>query len=242
MEISRNPDYRLMASAVKYFRVLPNKKVISFKLFEVLKSSENLFEQQEAYIIMALRYTRRYPKELKSFIRKICLSRKKHWYVRAQAFLLLGQIPLSEKTLGRLRKKYDEETNIEVKRAIVVPMCQLRDEKLKDFLREISFDPNLKIGRVGRMLLDLHINPDEARKEINNLLRDYDERRLVDGLYKLEVIKHSSDKIIVDILKKRLGTIKSKIGKPILKSRIEEIIIFLGRKVMGSSLEKVLSP
>jgi hypothetical protein len=216
-----------MASSMRYFRVLPNKKIISSKLLKFLQSPENLFSQQEALTVMSLRYMRDYSNELISYLKKIYRLKNKHWYVRAQSLLLLAQTALSIRFLNRLKKEYEREINIEIKRAMVAPLCQLKVDELKTFLREISFDPNIKIGRLGRMLLDLHTNSDAAREEINNLLRDYDEIRLMDGLYKIEVIKHHPDPMIKDILKKRLNNIKKKIRRPVLKLRIENILRFL---------------
>jgi hypothetical protein len=240
LEIPRNPDSRLMASAVRYFRMLPNKRVISSKLFEFLRSPENLFAQQEALMLMALRYMRIHSSESITYMKKICRSKSKHWYVRSQAYLFLAQIPLSQKFLSRLRKEYDEETNIEVKRAMVAVLCQLKADELKDHVRRISFDPNLKIGRLGRMLLDLTGDSDAAREEINNLLRDYDEIRLMDGVYKIEGMKHHSDTKIIDMLRKRLSAIKRKIRRPILKSRIEKTLELLNDKLITRQLPLAL--
>ena len=227
LEIQRNPDYRLMASAMRYFRVLPNKWVISSKLLEFLRSPENLFAQQEALMIMSLRYMRDYPGELINYVKKIYRSKRKHWYIRSQALLLLSQILLPEKFLSKLREEYDQEINIEVKRAMVAPLCQLGAKEVKDFVRNISFDPNLKIGRLGRVLLDFHSDPDSAREGINNLFHNFDEIRLMDSLYAIEVMKHHSDNLVKEMLRKRLVSSKRKIRRPILKERIEKIVEFL---------------
>ncbi|MFQ5729634.1 MAG: reverse transcriptase domain-containing protein [Waddliaceae bacterium] len=237
LEIPRNPDYRLMGSAVRYFRMLPNKRVISSKLFEFLRSPENLFAQQEALMIMALRYMRHHSTEVIRYLKKVYKLKKKHWYVRLQALLLLLQISLSEKFIRQLRKEFDEEKNIQVKRAMIAPLCQLKSEELKDFVKKISFDPNHKIGRLGRMLLDLHTDSVSAREEINNLLHDYDEIRLMDGLYKLEIIKYHSDLKIIEILRKRLTAIRGKIKRPTLKIKIEKIIQFLNNRCNQKQLQ-----
>lgn len=227
LEIQRNPDYRLMASAMRYFRVLPNKVVISSKLIEFLKSPENLFAQQEALMIMSLRYMRDYPSELINYIKKIYRSKKKHWYIRSQALLLLAQMVLPEKMLSKMSEEYDREINIEIKRAMIAPLCQLGVNELKEFVKKISFDPNLKIGRLGRMLLDLHTDLDAAREGINNLFHNFDEIRLMDGFYAIEVIKHHPDLLVKEMLRKRLISFKRKIRRPILKRRTERIIEFL---------------
>jgi hypothetical protein len=219
-----------MASSLKYFRALPNKGAISSKLLEFLKSPENLFAQQEALMIMCLRYMRDYSDELIKYGKNICFSKKKHWYTRSQAFLLLGQVILPLKLVAYLKGKYDEEINIEIKRSMIVPLCQLGTAELKYFVREISFDPNPKIGRLGRMLLDLHTHRDVAREEINNLFHNYDEIRLMDNIYKIELIKIHSDSNIREMLRERLKMNRQKIKRPSLKYRVEKYLIFLGEE------------
>jgi len=227
LEIQRNPDYRLMASAMRYFRMLPNKSVISSKLLEFLKSPENLFAQQEALMIMSLRYMRDYPRELVSYIKKIYRSKKKHWYIRVQALLLLAQMNLPDKFLGRMEEEYDHEVNIEIKRAMIAPLCQLRVDELKEFVKKISFDPNFKIGRLGRMLLDLHTDSGAAREGINNLFHNFYEIRLMDGFYAIEVMKHHPDPLVREMLRKSLTSFRRRIRRPILKQRLERILEFL---------------
>lgn len=224
LEIQRNPDYRLMASAMRYFRMLPNKSVISSRLLEFLKSPENLFAQQEALMVMSLRYMRDYPKELVGYIMKIHSSRKKHWYIRVQGLLLLAQMDLQKKLLGRMKEEYDKEINIEIKRAMIAPLCQLKVDELKEFVKKISFDPNLKIGRVGRMLLDLHTDPTSAREGINHIFHNFDEIRLMDGFYAIEVMKHHPDPLVKEMLRKSLTSFRRRIRRPILKQRADGII------------------
>jgi hypothetical protein len=132
--------------------------------------------------------------------------------------------------LARIKEEYDREINLEVKRAMVGLLCQLEGDQMKDFVRRVSFDPNSKIGRLGRMLLDFYTNSNAAREEINNLFHNYDEIRLMDGLYKLEVIKHHSDPMIKDMQRRSLKAVKRRIRRPILKSRIEKIIEYLDRE------------
>jgi hypothetical protein len=69
------------------------------------------------------------------------------------------------------------------------------------------------------------------------MLRDYDEVRLMDGLYKLEVIKHHPKIMVLEMLNKRLRAIKRNVKRPILKSRVEVILRFLNGKLksMGTS-------
>jgi hypothetical protein len=154
--------------------------------------------------------------------------KKKHWYVRLQAYLLLAQIPLLRGIVQGVRKEYDLETNLEVRRGMISPLCQLDADELKSFIRIVSFDPNLKIGRLGRMLLDLYTHKDSTIDEINSLFHNYDEIRLMDSLYKLEVIKHHEDPTIKDMLRRSLKMVRNRIRRPLLRSRVDRIVAFLG--------------
>jgi hypothetical protein len=126
-----------------------------------------------------------------------------------------------------MKEEYDNEINIEIKRAMIAPLCQLKVDELKEFVKKISFDPNLKIGRVGRMLLDLHTDPSAAREGINNLFHNFDEIRLMDGFYAIEVMKHHPDPLIKEMLRKGLTSFRRRIRRPILKQRAERILEFL---------------
>lgn len=134
-------------------------------------------------------------------------------------------MPLSQTYLKTIRRAFEEETNIEVKRAMIAVLMQINEKDLKDFLNEISFDPNPKVGRIGRMLVDLQGKYDSARNEINNILKDFNEIRLMDNLYRLETIKYHADERIRELLMKRLKAHTRRIRKPVLKKRIENILV-----------------
>jgi hypothetical protein len=225
LEIERNPDFKLMSSAVKYLRVVQKKQIIRHRLFEFLESPVNIFALQEALILLVLRYLKEYEKEIINYSKKVIKSKTAHWYIRSQAYLLLAQVPLSQTYLKTIRRAFEEETNIEVKRAMIAVLMQINEKDLKDFLNEISFDPNPKVGRIGRMLVDLQGKYDSARNEINNILKDFNEIRLMDNLYRLETIKYHADERIRELLMKRLKAHTRRIRKPVLKKRIENILV-----------------
>jgi len=229
LEVRRNPDYRLARSAAQYFRQFPNRASITSKILKFLESPENVFPQQAAALIACQRYMSVYPRELKRFIERISRTKGTHWYIKCQAMLLLAQLPLSQRRLTTIRKKFDEEKNIELRRTIIMSLCQLEIAKLAEFIRMVSFDPNPKIGRVGRMLLDLLSVPDAAGHELQNIFQPDDYRRLeirlMDNMYKIEIIKHNQSE--KDKLLKQLLKTSRQIKRPNLKSRISRIIEFL---------------
>jgi len=147
-EIQRNPDNRLMDTVVKYLKYFPNKEIITKKLIAFLSSPVNNFALQEAQVLRILRYTRSFPRELISYTKSIRKqSSQKHWYVRVQAILLLSQLELSRAELRTLEHQYKSEKNVEVKKALYKPLCQLDKDALDKLLTESIFD---KIGRLLR--------------------------------------------------------------------------------------------
>ena len=228
-ELPNNPDYRLMNSAIRYFRCFPAKKKISNEITNFIKSPINLFSYQEAQMLLCIRYFKEYPKKIIEYARNIYHKKDddKHWYIRCQAILLLSYLPLQQKTVVSLQKHYNVEINIEVKRALVAPLCQLEQENQYNFLREIVFDPSPKISRLARMLIYLREKEDIARKEINDILGNYDEIRIMDTFYKLDVIKHSKSNTVKKYLYKMLKSKRRFLTHTHLKNKVNKMIEFL---------------
>lgn len=226
-EIERNPDNRLMVNVARYFRHFPNKKLIGEKIISFLNSPLNKFALQEAHILIALRYTRIYPKELLSYVNKIRNLRSKHWYVRTQAILVLDQIELSKPELKSLLKQYKSEKNIEVRKALIRPLCQLDKSTLNNFLRDSLFEKDSKITRLIKMLILLQEKEDKAYSEINSIFNDFREEKLMDDFYKVEIIKYSKSDKVRNALLNSLKSKKRKVRRPILLKKINRVIQFL---------------
>lgn len=224
LEIERNPDYKLMTNAARYLRFVPYRQIVKTKLFEFLKSPENIFVLQEALIFQIMRFLKIYDKNIIDYSKQLAKSKTKHWYVRVQAYLLVGQLPLSKKYLISLKARFDDEVNNEIRRAMIIPLCQLDEEALKAFHKTISFNPNPKISRLGIMLYDLRENKEGAIKEINNIFGTFNENKLIDNLYKIEVIKYHEDLRVKEILKSSLKVHMKKITRSHLKKRIDIIL------------------
>lgn len=226
-EIEKNPDDRLMVNVVRYFRCFPKSKLIRDKLTNFLYSPLNKFAQQETHVLTALRYVRTYPRKLISYIKKTKRSKLKHWYVRIQAILLFDQLELSIEELKSLLKQYDSEKNIDVKKALIRPLCQLDKNNLEKFLKETIFEKNSKITQIIKMLLFLQNKEAEAFNEINYIFNDFREDKLMDEFYKLEVIKFSKSDKVRNALLKNLKGKKWNIRRPVLLKKVNRIIEFL---------------
>ena len=226
-EIEKNPDNRLMVSAGRYFRCFPNKEIIRNKLINFLHSPLNKFALQEAQVLIALRYSRIYPTELLSYVKRIRRSKPKHWYIRTQAILLLNQLELSRADLKSLLRQYNSGKNIEIKKSIIKPLCQLDRNSLKIFLGESIFEKDSKITQVIKMLTLSQEKEDKAFSEINSIFNDFREDKLMDEFYKLEIIKFSKSDRVKEALLKSLKRKKGDIRRPVLLKKINRIIQFL---------------
>lgn len=228
-EIEKNPDNRLMVSAGRYFRCFPNKEIIRNKLINFLRSPLNKFALQEAQVLIALRYSRTYPTELLSYVKRIRRSKPKHWYIRTQAILLLNQLELSRADLKSLLIQYNSEKNIEIKKSLIKPLCQLDRNSLKTFLGESIFEKDSKITQVIKMLTLSQEKEDKAFSEINSIFNDFREDKLMDEFYKLEIIKFSKSDRVKEALLKSLKRKKRDIRRPVLLKKINRVIQFLER-------------
>ena len=228
-QLPKNPDARLADSAIRYFRHLPrSSKKISEELIKFLKSPINLFPYQEAHIIMALRYLREISIETIQYARKSLYQKSKHWYTRVQCALLLANLKLQPRNLRSLRKVYKDESNTEIKRALVGCLCQLGKDELNEFLRELTFENSKRLSSLARVLLSLLYNYNNAAvNEIASIFRHFDESILMDSYYKIEVIKYCSKNNVREDLLKRLKRIGRVVKRGHLREKINKTIDFL---------------
>lgn len=228
-QLPMNPDERLIRSASRCFKYFPqSNKKISNALMSFLKSPINLFPYQEAYIISIFRDLRTVPNDVIEYSRKCLRLKSKHWYVRVQSALLLANLNLHPNSLESIKRLYEKESNIELKRALIKCLCQLKSNKILDFLQELIFDNHYKISFLGRMLIHLYYNRNNsAQKEIAELFREFDEDRLLEFYYKIDIIKHCRTEDIRKNLLKKIKRIKSMIKKTHLRHRVNKTIELL---------------
>lgn len=228
-QLPKNPDARLVDSATRYFKNLPrSSKRISNGLIKFLNSPINLFPYQEARIIATLRYLKEIPYEIIQYARKNLRLKGKHFCVRIQSALLLANLRLKQRSLVSLRKLYENEPNVEIKRALVKCLCQLSRDKLDRFLRELTFENHDRLFFLGRMLSSLYYdNNNAAVNEISSIFRHFDEDVLLDSYYKIEVIKYCSKNNVRKDLLKRLKMIRRAVKREHLKEKINNTIEFL---------------
>ncbi len=223
-QLRRNPDARLLGSAVRYFRYATNKRSIVVKyLAGVLTSKTPLFPYQEANFLMALRYLWSVPNKALKHARKRLRSKKTHWYVKLQAALLLAHRKLSRRELTSLLKLYEKEKNVEVRRALAICLAQLEKNDLKRNIQGMIFSVHLTEQRVGRFYHGLLFDKKAAMKEINSLFREFHESQIVDRIMEINLLRHNSDFQVRKKLYEKIKDIRRGVRHPIIKEKIEHI-------------------
>jgi len=228
-QLPQNPDDRLLSKSVIYLKQFPRSwEKISNKLLEFLMSPLNLFPYQEARMIELMRYLRAVPKKSVSYARKCLGLRSKHWYVKVQSALLLASLNLQRRSLESLRKVYENEGNVEIKRSLIKCLCQLPKDKLNKFIEDLIFENDKKLYSPGRMLYSiLHNQKDAAINEISNIFRGFNEEVILEEFYKIEVIKYCDYRNVRKNLLKKLKSVRRAIKKEHLQKKVEKTIEFL---------------
>lgn len=238
-QISINPDRRLLGNAINYFVCLPkSSKKITTACLKFLSSGDILFPYQEAHLISCLRRLKEIPIGVVNYA-KSCLNKKtNHWYVRVESARLISDTEISDKYLGVLRRRFSDESNLEVKRAMVKCLCQLERPKQRKLIRELVFDNHSRIAFLGRMLMTLYSDYNSAEAELSRLFRGFNEERLHEEFYKIEVIKNSGDPRILKQLKRRLNEKENSIKGDSLKGRAQKIIELLEKRLKEIELKQ----
>jgi len=228
-QLPMNPENRLMRSSARYFKYFPkSNKKISTKLTDFLKSQAYLFPYQEAYMISILRNLKTIRNDAIEYSRRCLKLKNKQWYVKVQSALLLANLSLRSNSLKYLKKLYEDESNTELRRALARCLCQLTGEKLYKFLQELVFENNYRLSFLGRMLIHLYHNRDNAAKtEISRLFREFEEGNLLESYYKVEVIKYCKIPEVRKELLRKLKSVQRTIQREHLKYKINKTIELL---------------
>lgn len=220
-ELERNPDARLIRNAVAYFRRFPNRKALAEWITGFLHSPINLFAQQEALLLSALRYFRVWPRAATSYARDVLRSKEKHWYVRLEAALLLAQEVLRPQSAKWLHTLYDNESSEQVRRALLISLCQLPSDEQIHFLRKVVFERCPKTSSVAGMLIRLRQEHDAAQTELDYIFRDWSANKLLDNFYKIEVIRHHAHGQVRQAAFAKLRHIKRDVRRPNLRKKVD---------------------
>jgi len=233
-QLRKNPDARLIASAIRYFRSLPrNRKKIAECLTGMLAGDIPLFGYQEAYFLMGLRYLRWIPKRAIDRARKILRARKEHWYVRVQAALLLAQRPLSGAELRGLHKRFHDEREVEVRRALAVALVQLPKQGVQGVAQELVFSVDPLLQRLGRYYHGLLFDEAAGKRACDSLFRDFNEDQVIERLHEIDLLKNARSSAVRQILRKGLKTRVSGLRHPIVRARLSTALGVLDEELGG---------
>jgi hypothetical protein len=92
------------------------------------------------------------------------------------------------------------------------------------------------------MLILLIKKEDISLREISSIFGNFREERLIDEIYKLEVIKFSETKMVQKSLLRYLKGKRRQIRRPFLIKRVERIIKFLEEQIANTKELKIERP
>lgn len=224
-QLERNPDSRLLNSAVRYFRVMgSNRKQIIDRIVGLLEHPEILFHYQTAHFFMGLRYARDLRPEVWNHVRRAIRSKSMHWYVRQQAVQLFALKRLTDRQARAWLKFSDEEGNAEVRRAWIGPLAQLDDRALWSFVQKLVFSTDTKLQRAGRFLYELLRNEQRGLEHIDAFFHSFSEDMLTDRLFELEILSKSRHEAVKKELLRQLRRRRTQVRKPILRERVDFLV------------------
>jgi len=230
-QLEKNPDSRLMNSAVRYFRYQErNLKKIADNLLRLLCFRESLFPYQQAHFFMMMRYVRDIPDKAWEEARRILRNKRSHWYVRQHAAQLLSLKSLNKREIKTIQKRFNAEDHSEVKKALCQALTQMSYKELVDFTRGLVFSTVPSLQKIGRFYHGLLFDEEMGLKQIDSIFRQEREDILLDNIYQIEILSKARNDKVKRKLLQELKKNKKHIKRKILRYRIEKIILKLHRE------------
>lgn len=241
--ITLNPDGKLLSNSIKYLSQFP-RKVNSFeKVQDLILSKEVLFPYQEANLIKLLRSAKKVKPEIIRYAKKLLKKKDVFLYIKVQAALLINDQLLIQKSINSLLNIFNNESNTEVKKALIPGICQLGEKGQDQFIMDLITNPDYKLSRIGNMLFALRNSKEKEyiKRNIDFCFGEPSEYKIRNNLYKLEVIKYVGDISINKELLNMLKYIKNILPKnDLLNNRVERILNFLKFQIKDKERKTVL--
>lgn len=224
-ELYLNPEDRMTKSVLAYLGTFPKKTSEPSKF---LISPLNVFELQQARTMLTLRYMNKIPSFAKMHILNKIHRKRLHWYIRASASVTASILPLSKANFVALVKRFKEEGDIRVKKALLLSLTQLplatRD---KLFDEEINFTSSPELARLACYFNALRKSSQTIQSELKWLkgLKDSEnlDKILIDNLFKLFIMRDIEDNRLRKRYTLLLKKIRDKIKNPQLKQKIASV-------------------
>ncbi len=235
-QLEKNPDARLLNSAIRYFRTQErNFKKIADRLLKLISFHKRLYHYQQAHFFMMMRYVRDIPKEAWQEARRVLRLKSSHWYVRQQAAQLLSIKCLSNRELQTIQKRFNTETHSEVRKALCHALAQLPDDECVEFTRRLVFSTEPSLQKIGRFYHGLLFDESKGLEPIEAIFRQDREDILLDSLHQVEVLSKAKHETVQQELLKKLRKFKRRIKRRVLIQRIERIISKLEQGSNGAT-------
>jgi hypothetical protein len=227
-QLAMNPDEKLVNKTFRYLRVQDrNLRVIPENLLVILQERERLFPFQEANVLRMLRYVRTIPNSVYNEAKAILKRKGSHWFVKQQAALLLSLKPLKSREYKGVLSIYEQERNPEVKRALAHVLAQLPKEELSQVINTMLFSTIPQIQVIGRFYFGLLNEEAKGIEQVSSIFREYDEVKLLDRLFEVEIISKSDSSQVKKELLKELKSVRRSLRRQVLCQRVSRIIELL---------------
>lgn len=151
---------------------------------------------------------------------------------------MLAQKRLSSQQLKTSRQRFEQEDDVEIKRAWLQLLCQLSKEEFEKLVRELAFTADSKLHRLGRFFDGLLSEGSRGREAIRSVFDDFHEEKLVDRMYQIEILAKAKDAETRLQLLKEIRRVKRYVRRPMLKDRIN----YVERELTGRSGNSIQNP
>ena len=224
-QLEKNPDARLLNSAIRYFRTQERTlKRISDQLLELISCHQPLFDYQQAHFFMMMRYVRDIPMAAWKEARRILGQKRSHWYVRQQAAQLLSIKCLSKRELTAVQRRFAAESHVEVKKALCQALAQLPVPACTEFAHGLVFSTEPALQKIGRFYYGLLVDEKGGQEQVQSIFRYEREDILLDCIYQVELLSKANSNRVRQLLMRKLQDRGRKVRRTQLKRRIEKIM------------------
>ena len=164
--IEKTPDERINTKIMKYLCIFPSNKGIINGINKFLLSSTEKFDYQVAQLFLLYRYLDEIPKEAFDLMESTVFDNNKNWFNRCAALIAMGSTKIDSEMLKKLKNLYNEESNIDVKRAIALCLVQLDTINFKKFVQNLRGEFDSYLNSIGKYYARILYNKDNSAQKL----------------------------------------------------------------------------
>lgn len=231
-QVMKTYDHRTIQKTSRYLASLSTSdNGISARIWEYLSNADAHSPYFIAELLRSTRYLRTLNPAIRDLAYEFVIDPQKPWLVRQEAIQLLAQVVQPKAKLRVLRDLYGETGNVDVRRALLMVLCQTaRDEYQGPLdLAVKSGDPRLR--RTAQFYLGLMKDRIPALRHATDIFRDTDEEYFVDRIAEIEVLSKSEHHDVLRRLAELIDHTCGTTGRPILEKRL----LFIRRRLPGKA-------